>query len=267
MNFCWLWCRRMWMLLQVHAKQCQRSDCPVPRCKELREMRRRAVVRQEDQRRVAYKNMVRCCALSFPCSLWLLWHVMNDIHMAPCVAAISMCRLAACKVAFTLPQTLQYRLKSRTGSRGPTCNVCCCSCGSRTLQTSRAARRAAGCPAMAQSPSTSPSTERGAASPPAAQPKAGAASTQQQRVLSMSGATASVKAEILAVRAWQRCSRASFGVCMSATARAALGVRGGTCPVYLCSGESVSVSALLGAHCPGTSRSRGAATGLHRACW
>ena len=51
--------RRMWMLLQVHAKQCQRSDCPVPRCKELREMRRRAVVRQEDQRRVAYKNMVR----------------------------------------------------------------------------------------------------------------------------------------------------------------------------------------------------------------
>ena len=50
--------RRMWMLLQVHAKQCQRSDCPVPRCKELREMRRRAVVRQEDQRRVAYKNMV-----------------------------------------------------------------------------------------------------------------------------------------------------------------------------------------------------------------
>lgn len=46
------------MLLQVHAKQCQRADCPVPRCKELREMRRRAVVRQEDQRRVAYKNMV-----------------------------------------------------------------------------------------------------------------------------------------------------------------------------------------------------------------
>ena len=56
---CLVLCRRMWMLLQVHAKQCQRSDCPVPRCKELREMRRRAVVRQEDQRRVAYKNMVR----------------------------------------------------------------------------------------------------------------------------------------------------------------------------------------------------------------
>ena len=51
------------MLLQVHAKQCQRADCPVPRCKELREMRRRAVVRQEDQRRVAYKNMVSAAAM------------------------------------------------------------------------------------------------------------------------------------------------------------------------------------------------------------
>lgn len=60
----WL-CRRMWMLLQVHAKQCQRSDCPVPRCKELREMRRRAVVRQEDQRRVAYKNMVRAWPIDY----------------------------------------------------------------------------------------------------------------------------------------------------------------------------------------------------------
>lgn len=47
------------MLLQVHAKQCQNNDCPVPRCRELREMRRRAVVRQEDQRRVAYQAMLR----------------------------------------------------------------------------------------------------------------------------------------------------------------------------------------------------------------
>ena len=46
--------RRMWMLLQVHAKQCQNNDCPV-----LREMRRRAVARQEDQRRVAYQAMLR----------------------------------------------------------------------------------------------------------------------------------------------------------------------------------------------------------------
>ena len=35
--------RRMWALLQLHAKQCQETNCPVPRCRELREMRRRQV--------------------------------------------------------------------------------------------------------------------------------------------------------------------------------------------------------------------------------
>ena len=53
------WCRRMWGLLQLHAKQCQASDCPVPRCRELREMRRRQMSRQEDQRRHAYQAMLR----------------------------------------------------------------------------------------------------------------------------------------------------------------------------------------------------------------
>ena len=183
------------MLLQVHAKQCQRSDCPVPRCKELREMRRRAVVRQEDQRRVAYKNMVRCCALSFPCPLWLLWHVMTSTWPHAWLHSACAGRVHA-KLLLTLPQTQQKRLRSRRGSRGLTCNLCCCSCGSKTLQTeSRAARRAAGRQARAQSPSTSPSTDRGAASALASQPKPGAASTQQQCVLSMSGVTASVKAE------------------------------------------------------------------------
>lgn len=52
-------CRRMWGLLQLHAKQCQASDCPVPRCRELREMRRRQMSRQEDQRRHAYQAMLR----------------------------------------------------------------------------------------------------------------------------------------------------------------------------------------------------------------
>jgi len=52
-------CRRMWGLLQLHAKQCQSSDCPVPRCRELREMRRRQMSRQEDQRRHAYQAMLR----------------------------------------------------------------------------------------------------------------------------------------------------------------------------------------------------------------
>lgn len=51
--------RRMWSLLQLHARGCQAVDCPVPRCRELREMRRRQIVRQEEQRRQGYQNMLR----------------------------------------------------------------------------------------------------------------------------------------------------------------------------------------------------------------
>ena len=39
-------CRRMWALLQLHAKQCKEAACPVPRCRELRELRRRQVARK-----------------------------------------------------------------------------------------------------------------------------------------------------------------------------------------------------------------------------
>ena len=49
----------MWSLLQLHAKGCQATECPVPRCRELREMRRRQIVRAEDQRRAGYQNMKR----------------------------------------------------------------------------------------------------------------------------------------------------------------------------------------------------------------
>ena len=52
-------CRRMWMLLQMHAKQCSEEGCPVPRCRELREARRRTAARQDEQRRIAYQKMLR----------------------------------------------------------------------------------------------------------------------------------------------------------------------------------------------------------------
>ncbi len=48
----------MWALLQLHAKQCQETSCPVPRCRELREMRRRQTARQEAQRRSGYQQML-----------------------------------------------------------------------------------------------------------------------------------------------------------------------------------------------------------------
>lgn len=52
------YCRRVWMLLQTHSKLCTRADCPVPRCRELREIRRRQAARQEDKRRAAYRQML-----------------------------------------------------------------------------------------------------------------------------------------------------------------------------------------------------------------
>ncbi len=51
--------RRLWALLQLHAKQCNEAACPVPRCKELRALRRKQMMRQDDQRRSAYKAMLR----------------------------------------------------------------------------------------------------------------------------------------------------------------------------------------------------------------
>jgi len=51
-------CRRMWALLQAHAKVCTSTDCPVPRCRELRQLRRRQAARQEDKRRAAYRQML-----------------------------------------------------------------------------------------------------------------------------------------------------------------------------------------------------------------
>ena len=51
--------RRMWALLQLHAKQCTQADCPVPRCPELRLMKRRQMARQEEKRRQGYAHMLR----------------------------------------------------------------------------------------------------------------------------------------------------------------------------------------------------------------
>lgn len=48
----------MWSLLQVHAKQCVLTGCPVPRCRELRELSRNQAARREEQRRRAYRAML-----------------------------------------------------------------------------------------------------------------------------------------------------------------------------------------------------------------
>jgi len=52
-------CKKMWFLLNLHAKSCTRTDCPVPRCKEIKDLRRRQTARKEEQRRHQYQAMLR----------------------------------------------------------------------------------------------------------------------------------------------------------------------------------------------------------------
>ncbi|ETV82018.1 hypothetical protein H257_05544 [Aphanomyces astaci] len=49
-------CRRVWALLQIHARQCRGSECRVPRCNDLREHLRKLALQQQlmdDRRRAA----------------------------------------------------------------------------------------------------------------------------------------------------------------------------------------------------------------------
>jgi hypothetical protein len=49
-------CRRIWALLQIHARQCRQTTCPVPRCRDLKEHLRRLQRQQaamESRRRQA----------------------------------------------------------------------------------------------------------------------------------------------------------------------------------------------------------------------
>eukprot|EP00798_Chlamydomonas_sp_ICE-L_P008175 gene8175-1431_t len=52
-------CKKMWYLLNLHAKGCSKHDCPIPQCHQLKELRRKQTARQEEQRRLSYQNMLR----------------------------------------------------------------------------------------------------------------------------------------------------------------------------------------------------------------
>lgn len=49
-------CRRIWALLQIHARQCRRSNCPVPRCADVRKHTRFQQMRVASRRRNAYAS-------------------------------------------------------------------------------------------------------------------------------------------------------------------------------------------------------------------
>lgn len=52
-------CKRMWYLLQLHARACKESECRVPRCKDLKEHLRRLQYQMESRRRAAVMEMMR----------------------------------------------------------------------------------------------------------------------------------------------------------------------------------------------------------------
>jgi E1A/CREB-binding protein len=51
-------CRRIWALLQIHARQCRREACVVPKCRQLKEQLRALAQQQAqmDERRRAAMN-------------------------------------------------------------------------------------------------------------------------------------------------------------------------------------------------------------------
>lgn len=48
-------CRKTWTLLQIHSKSCLEDECPVPKCRELKEYRRRVAEQGEERRREQYR--------------------------------------------------------------------------------------------------------------------------------------------------------------------------------------------------------------------
>ncbi|XP_021761966.1 histone acetyltransferase HAC1-like [Chenopodium quinoa] len=52
-------CKKMWYLLQLHARACKESDCHVPRCRDLKEHLRRLQQQSDSRRRAAVMEMMR----------------------------------------------------------------------------------------------------------------------------------------------------------------------------------------------------------------
>ncbi|XP_062110978.1 histone acetyltransferase HAC1-like isoform X2 [Humulus lupulus] len=52
-------CKRMWYLLQLHARACKESKCHVPRCRDLKEHLRRLQQQSDSRRRAAVMEMMR----------------------------------------------------------------------------------------------------------------------------------------------------------------------------------------------------------------
>ncbi|KAL8230991.1 hypothetical protein R6Q57_000769 [Mikania cordata] len=60
-------CKKMWYLLQLHARACKESQCHVPRCRDLKEHLRRLQQQSESRRRAAVMEMMRQRAAEVAC--------------------------------------------------------------------------------------------------------------------------------------------------------------------------------------------------------
>lgn len=52
-------CKKMWYILQLHARACKESECRVPRCKDLKEHSKRSQQQSDSRRRLAVMEMMR----------------------------------------------------------------------------------------------------------------------------------------------------------------------------------------------------------------
>mmetsp|Transcript_18018 Transcript_18018/g.40962 ORF Transcript_18018/g.40962 Transcript_18018/m.40962 type:complete len:100 (-) Transcript_18018:211-510(-) len=57
-------CKRIWALLQIHARQCKQKNCPVPKCMAIRDHSRRIALQQQamDDRRRQEMNRTYAAA-------------------------------------------------------------------------------------------------------------------------------------------------------------------------------------------------------------
>ncbi|KAF2312942.1 hypothetical protein GH714_000898 [Hevea brasiliensis] len=59
-------CKKMWYLLQLHARACKESECHVPRCRDLKDHLRRLQQQSDSRRRAAVMEMMRQRAAERP---------------------------------------------------------------------------------------------------------------------------------------------------------------------------------------------------------